>query len=118
MEHFDGGKITYYINGPREFIEVRCNNPLHVGCVLTRTMKANRANTGAQGRPLGLAVAWLKKGSGLPNKDAHKRVEITFAERREGRALLKERNSYNTNGLLGAERTQREGEDSEPEVRP
>lgn len=89
MEQFPEGKITYYINGTREFIEVRCNNPLHVGCVLTRTMKANRANTGSQGRPLGLAMAWLKKGSALPNKAAHRQVEVTFAERREGRTLLK-----------------------------
>ena len=68
--------------------------------------------------PLRVGDCVVEKGSALPNKAAHRQVEVTFAERREGRTLPKERNSHNTDGLIASERPPREDEDSEPETSP
>ena len=62
----DGGTLRYYKQG---FFTATCNNPRHKRCTLTRTAAAGKKP--AQGRPLGLMLAWLQWGEGLETRAQH-----------------------------------------------
>jgi hypothetical protein len=114
--HFvDGGKISYYER--RGIVECVCNHPAHGKCVLTRSTNPSMSTRRAsQGRPLGLAMAWLSKGPTLASKDSHWSPANwpTLAERLVGRAaLMIERPDF-----LEIERPKADDEASEPEVAP
>lgn len=114
----DGGKLSLYEN--RMIVEAVCRNPTHGKCVLTRSLNASTGRRVEQGRPLGLMVAWLAKGAGLPSKAEHWSPEHwpSFTERCTGRAALKALAMPDSVALLAAERAKRPGEASEPEADP
>lgn len=115
-----GGKVTFYERG--RFVEIVCNQVGHGKCVLTRKVDGDkRLRNAAQGRPLGLAVAWLAKSPACATKAEHWALDSgwpTLEERRSGRSRLQAMQTDASRALLAAERQQWPGEDSEPELCP
>lgn len=118
-----GGKISFYEKG--NMVECICHTNGHGKCVLTRRMHGDRRGRAtAQGRPLGLASAWLSNGHKCSAKLEHREAGAawpTLEERRAGRAALKamaQRGSADAVVLLACERGKRDGEDSELEECP
>ena len=109
-----GGKITMYTK--RHIIECVCENKAHGKCVLTRSMLAStaRARTG-QGRPVGLAVAWLARAAACETKADHWTAANwpSLADRKAAREVFK--TFPGSSALLNEERSERPAEDSEPE---
>ena len=112
-----GCKLSYYEGS--DSIQVDCANPLHGRCTLTRKVRG-WARRPAQGRPIGLAVAWCARGL-LP--DVRTKVDHTRAadmpsreERLRGRAFCK--TSELGRHMLAQERAKRAAEPSEPEDCP
>lgn len=114
---FPNGKVTFYRSDGR--FEAVCRQHQQTSkaiCRLTRT-SAENARKAAQGRPLGLLVAWLElarhHGCGREHKDpVFVNAGITLAQRQAARRSLEA-----TDGgvaLLACERPQREGEPAEP----
>jgi hypothetical protein len=125
--YIPGGKISLYLVGTGLDIEVRCMHPGHGKCALTRRMTASTwKGREAQGRPLGLAMAFLACSAekGLHTKIDHWRPENwpTRGERLRGRAALKALAATSPEAalLLASERPKRleAGEESEPENAP
>jgi hypothetical protein len=111
-----GGKIAYYER--KRSVEVTCDNPMHGKCRITRTLVAGRGATASQGRPMGLAVAWLSKSFHCLTKADHWSDENwpTLAERQAGRRCLQTMGDPAGMALLALEREKLPSEESEPEV--
>ena len=66
MVEVRGGQIRYYAQG---VFTATCTDTRHGRCVLTRSARPGRRT--AQGRPLGLLLAWLAAGTSLDSKAEH-----------------------------------------------
>ena len=108
--HVPGGKLTFYAKG---FFTASCEAPGHSKCILSRSSEAGRKR--AQGRPLGLLMAWLAAGAEHPTKEGHwdRTQWPNFQQRRDAREAL----AILPLGqeLLAQERAQEPGEDIEPD---
>eukprot|EP00971_Amphidinium_carterae_P350898 6491798-Amphidinium_carterae.2 len=110
------GKIAYHRS--KDAYEAHC--PCHARCVLTRTCKGKkkvRGTASAQGRPLGMLVAWLQMGEGATSREAHwdkaKWIDgLSLDKRRAGRQLLKDMRESHV--LFPFERPLLPGEEDEP----
>jgi hypothetical protein len=115
MVYVTGGCIKWYRS--KNVFEAHCDNPRHVGCVLSRTSTDGRRRQ--QGRCLGFLVRWLRSGSegDCNSKAAHwsaERLNPSRELRIESRTTLK---AMHTGAhMLAFERPKRLGEDSEPEL--
>jgi hypothetical protein len=112
-----GGKISYYAS--KQDIEAFCTDPRHGKCVLTRRMTgAKQAGRLGQGRPLGLATAWLAKGSECATKEDHKLAALTLSkeERAAGRLSLQAISGSDVSALFANERPCDADEGEEPDV--
>lgn len=117
------GKITFYPHDSR--FEAVCRFHQEAGdsrrCRLTRLATKNRSRK-AQGRPLGLMLAWLEDAECRPGSRSehvlpmHVGTSYSYDKRRYYRNLLK--NMDNGPLLLEKERPQGEDPDSEPEGCP
>ena len=102
------------------FIVAHCFRHGTKVCRLTRTLRGStNANRKAQGRPLGLCVAWLAAAD-HPDWDTpalHKKMDHPDLDARmQARAKLA--GYENSDAWFALERCQREDEEEEPEVAP
>ena len=111
-----GGKLSLYTARAKVFATATCDNPRHGKCVLTKSLEPS-ATDPAQGRPLGLLLAWLAKGSDQETKEAHWSPEVwpTLPQRRAARTAFAALTCSDAVALRTAERALRPGEDEEPE---
>lgn len=119
------GRLAYYAHDQR--FEATCR--IHQArrrdgsfnmCKLTRTSKPSERRSG-QGRPLGLAMAWLGAANCHETKESHNdRFWMSTCLGKEERRAARQRLNSVENGrsLFDCERPQRPGEDSEPDVVP
>ena len=115
--HVAGGCLKYY--GMSENLVAECGNAAHGKCHKTKVTTlppAGKRGKKGQGRPVGALAAWLAQGADRGTKEEHWKKELgpTFAERRAARDSIKELESGDSIGILGAEED-RPGEGSEPE---
>ena len=114
------GKISFYPSDNR--FECRCRHH-QVGakhCVLTRTKKENVGRP-AQGRPLGLMMAWLESCELYETKADHGNklwIQVELTQEVRLRARLELRKLLNGPVLESMERQLRAGEAEEPEDIP
>ena len=109
----EGGKLVYYPRG--HIMTAECGCAGHGKCVLTRTCRPAEGDL-QQGRPLGLFLAWLKRGRTLATKDDHWSPEHwpAFEERRLARADFQAVMSTDAQELRAVERKQVGDEGLEP----
>lgn len=109
-----GGKIHYYPKG--NFMTAECACPSHGKCVLTRSCKSGGDRF--QGRPLGLLLAWLKKGlllyGGAKEEHWDPLTWPSFEERSAARDAFQASASAEAVELLRLERKPIAGEGVEP----
>lgn len=125
MVYLPEGRLAYYIHDHRFEATCRIHQTRRPDgsfsmCKLTRTSKPSDRRSG-QGRPMGLAAAWLSAAQCHETKESHNdrfwmATCLTKEERRAARTRLKL--VQGGPRLLECERPQRPGEDSEPEVVP
>ena len=110
----DGRLHVTHIGDRLEFYAVCPCHTTEMQCRRTRTARAGKR--GAQGRPLGNLVAWIKGGAAFTSKDNHMKWTPARDVRVAGRELLrgKEEGPF----FFALERDKREGEESEPEGCP
>ena len=110
----DYGELVYYPKQNR--IDAFCRNPTHMesACRRSRTLKASDSvNREGQGRPLGLLVAWLRKGTSCESQHFHTRhCIVSFAERKAAREWFSQ--LAGSESFTSVERARREGESEEP----
>lgn len=117
------GSIKY--DTVRGFLAAHCGNPAHGKlCRLNRTCRPAARGRPAQGRPLGLLLAWLECHRHYPTKEAHHDItstrniclcpHLSEAKRSEARAALQVEDPETYNTLAGLERDRRADEGSEP----
>jgi hypothetical protein len=114
----------------RKSLDAHCSIPEHHHptnpCRLNRTaLAASRGRETAQGRPIGLLLAWLAAGEHRPSRDGHHKMSIakhrcaediamlSFDRRLELRQWAQEQPDLAS--LLALERVRRDGEGVEPE---
>lgn len=119
------GRIAYYSHDQRfeatcTIQQVRRPDGGVDMCKLTRTSRPSERRRG-QGRPLGLALAWLSAAHQHSDKESHgERFWISTCVTKEERVAARRRLKTVENGcqLLECERPPHPGEDSEPDVVP
>ena len=112
----EGGKLSYYTD--KKFMTATCCNPKHGKCVLTRIARVGPQ--GHDGRPLGLFLAWLAKGSACETKAEHWKSSTwpTLEERLAARETFALEDHPDARRMRKAERKQRDGEGVEPILIP
>ena len=108
-----GGFLKFHRRGNQ--LVAHCLRHGERACRLTRTLTASTARgRKGQGRPLGLALAWLAAADHLDDDTAagHKTYKPSFEERMEARALFAATDDYREWAEL--ERPMREDEEEEP----
>lgn len=112
-----GGRIVFNVTAGS--LDAHCGNPSHANarnpCRLNRTVSRGSRNP-AQGRPIGMLLAWLSVSDSFPSRAAHHAARsdgsvLSLVLRRELRIwAMSERL-----GALEHEGARRPGEDEEPE---
>ena len=119
VEVTGGGRIVYYRSRNEFYAECPMRGIGHSGnCRRARTAKASEnSRRPAQGRPLGLLLAWCEAAESHDSSDSHKLLfETTHEERKRCRQHLK--TLPGSGPLFQCERPLLAGEDSEPEEEP
>jgi len=119
VEVAGGGRIVYYKTRREFYAECPLRGLGHQGN--RRRSRTSRASEGnrkpAQGRPLGLLLAWSEAAEHHENSDSHKVLfETTWDDRKRARQYLKTLPGFDA--LFHFERPLEAGEDSEPEMEP
>eukprot|EP00971_Amphidinium_carterae_P050449 993618-Amphidinium_carterae.1 len=109
-----GGRLAYYDN--KGLFQASCSRAGHGRCVLTRSALPGRRP--AQGRPLGLLVAWLGMGHTVATKEQH--WDKTLWPAKPAREAAREELQQYAGGLelLACERALGAEEGEEPDDLP
>lgn len=121
LDVYDGGTLiathALKFNPSNNEFYIKCPNPLHQRCVLTRVAHGGRRR--AQGRPLGALAAWLVGGMPLESREAHRAFKPTLeARRRARRDLHRPEQAELLSEFEGKERPRYDSEGTEPEDMP
>ena len=114
-----GARLVYYRARQEFYAECPLRGIGHsANCRRARTAKASENNRRpAQGRPLGLLVAWCEAAENHDSSDSHKlEFHTTHDQRNSARQFLK--TVSGSEALFLCERLQEPREDSEPELEP
>ena len=103
------GELRYNVTS--DFYRAHC--PFHVDCARRRAAYASASDRGGQGRPLGLLLEWLHKGSSCGTREEHMALK---AGSHEDRAVMRElfMRVPGAGSFASHERQQRAGEPDEP----